>query len=151
MDAVTVQARIRLAIQLSLAATICLAVWGIFWPLFLRRPDFAAICDRINGQHLSPGLHEDLALTFPHAHRAYGGKIDALIATDGRITILLKTHVGWKHNYKGYVYSTRPLLGGVEFYLDYYGRTCVVFSQRDHPVVAREIDDQTCEVFFDLG
>ncbi len=147
MDAVTVQARIRLVVKLALVAAICLALLGILWPLFLGRPDFAAICDWIEDQRLAPGVHEGIELPFPHAHRADGGKVDVVISNGGEITILLKTHIGWKQNYKGYVYST----GSLGFWRNYYGRPCVFFSEHDHPIVARVIDDQTCEVFFDLG
>lgn len=147
MDAVTVQARIRLATKLALAAAICLAILGILWPLFLGRPDFVAICDWVKAQHLTPGLHEGIELPFPHAHRADTGTIDVVVESNGRITFLLKTHIGWKQNYKGYVYSTQPLA----FWNDYYGRSCVDFTEHEQPVVSRVIDDRTCEVFFDLG
>ncbi|RIK72670.1 MAG: hypothetical protein DCC68_26155 [Planctomycetota bacterium] len=139
MDAITVQARIRLAIKLALAAAIYVPILGILWPLFFGRPDFAAICDWLKDQHLAPGVHEGIELPFPHAHCADGGKVDVVISNDGEITILLKTHVGWKQNYQGYVYSTQSL----GFWGDYYGRACILFTEHEQPVVSRVIDDQT--------
>ncbi|MEX2187453.1 MAG: hypothetical protein WD875_11685 [Pirellulales bacterium] len=150
MDAVTLEARIRTTFKLAIAAAIALAILAFVWPLFFGRPDFEGISQWVREQNLAPGVHEHIALPFPHAHRADNGTIDVVVSPDGRITFLLKTHIGWKQNYEGYVYSTEPF-GAGEFVRDYYGRTNINNREFGDPVVRRRVDERTYEVYFDLG
>lgn len=154
MDAVTLERRIQATIKLALVGAIALGIVAMllpFRPFFYGRPDFEGISQWLRTQDLAPGVHYNVALPFPYAHRADGGTIDVVVSPDEEFAILLKTDIGWKQNFEGYVYGTRPHLGGVSIWGDYYGRTCILFSDRDEPVVKRRIDDQTYEVFFDLN
>jgi hypothetical protein len=150
MDAVKLDARTRSNYKLAFSAAIALAILAIVWPMFFGRPDFAAIAEWVRQQNLAPGVHDDIELPFPHAFRAVGGKIDVVVSPDGRITLLLKTHVGWKRNYEGYVYSTEPFEQGM-FFLGYGERQAIDLQEFGDPFIERQIDDRTYEVFFDLG
>lgn len=116
----------------------------------LTRPDLVGISEWLREQNLPAGEYTDVELPARFALAAHGGTVDVVVAPTGRIAFLLKTSVGWKQNYEGYVYATSPL-GSGEFFDDYYGRACIKFTEYEHPVVECRIDDQTYEVFFDLG
>ena len=116
----------------------------------LTRPDLPGVAAWLQTQNLAVGEHEGVVLPAQFQPSTDNGTIDVVVLPSGRICFLLKTNIGWKQNYEGYVYSTEPLRQ-VEFYSDYYGRTCILFSEHVHPVVERKIDDQTYAVFFDLG
>jgi hypothetical protein len=63
---------------------------------------------------------------------------------------LLKTEIGWKENYDGVLFSTRPLSS--EITTDYNGREEVNIPGLDpKPVIKRAVSPQFFVVFFDLG
>jgi hypothetical protein len=72
--------------------------------------------------------------------------------TNGEIVVLLKTHVGWKGNYEGISYSTRPL-SAKNIQKDYYGRQIVAIPGIDatSPVIERSVNPQCFLVYFDLN
>jgi hypothetical protein len=80
------------------------------------------------------------------------GEISAARRQDDSYVLLVKTSIGWKQNYDGYVVSERPLAAD-ELFKGYYERDCINVNGLDwsDPIVRRQLDDTTYEVFFDLN
>ncbi len=93
-------------VALPLAPIVLLFVLAASWSR-LTSPDPAAIAAWLQTRNLVPGDHDDVELPLVHRMSAARGKIDVVVAPDGRITFLLKTSIGWKENYEVFVYSTQ--------------------------------------------
>jgi hypothetical protein len=116
----------------------------------LTRPDLPGVAAWLQTQNLAPGEHDAIELPAQFRLTSANGTVDVVVSPTGRIAFLLKTSIGWKHNYEGYVYSTEPLQPQ-EFFLGYGDREAIELSKGEQPFVERKIDDHTYEVFFDLG
>jgi hypothetical protein len=87
----------------------------------------------------------------------------ALIANNGKLIAsnpvgialghgAVKTSIGWKRNYEGVLYSTRPL-GPDDVSADSYGRDAVTAlgPEVNPPIIRSWISRKFLRVFFDLG
>jgi|SRR5882672_1635873 len=79
-------------------------------------------------------------------------KANVVLTPDMRVIVLVKSSVGWKENFEGWVLSSKPLLPG-EVTRDAYGRAIIIVPSLDSsdPVIRKKISELIYEVFFDLG
>jgi hypothetical protein len=126
-------------------------------PLFLcgsyyivTRPDVTGIAAWLQTQRLAPGGHDGVELPAQFRSSAANGTVDVFVSPNGRIIFLLKTSIGWKHNYEGFIHSTAPF-SAADFAEGYNGRDIIGIEFFGQPAIERKVDDQTYEVFFDLG
>jgi hypothetical protein len=116
----------------------------------LTRPDLPGVAAWLQTQNLAVGEHDAIELPAQFRMTSVNGTVDVVVSPTGQISFLLKTSIGWKQNYEGYLYSTEPLWQ-LRSFLGYGDREAIEFSKGEHPFVERKIDDRTYEVFFDLG
>ncbi len=112
-------------------------------------------CEKISHwareQALEPGAHPRLqiptSLSLPR-----GSEVNVVRSARGDIVVLLKTHIGWKGNYEGVLYSTSPI-GEGEISIDGFGREEIAVPGIDvnAPVIKNCINPQFFRVYFDLG
>jgi hypothetical protein len=89
--------------------------------------------------------------------RAFVREVDAVVLKDGTVILLLKTSLGWHHNWSGIIYSSSPLTPS-EINDDSYGRPQVWISGKpdgpnlleDH-FIETKLNDCLYFVAFDLG
>jgi hypothetical protein len=81
-----------------------------------------------------------------------GSLVNLVVTSGGDVVVLLKTNIGWKENYNGFLYSTRPLTSA-DMTTDCYGRQVITIDGIDnnHPVIKNRINAEFMEVYFDLG
>jgi hypothetical protein len=120
------------------------------WYYILSRPNLTGIAAWLQTQQLAPGGHDGVKLPAEFRSSAANGTVDVFVSPNGRITFLLKTSIGWKHNYTGLIYSTAPF-DAADIAEDYYGRDIIGIEFFGEPAIERKVNDQIYEVFFDLG
>ena len=102
-------------------------------------------------------FHADLALPAKFQWLSANGKVDAVVLTDGKFILLLKTFLGWHHNWSGIIYSSAPVKPSW-IDKDYYGRPRIWISDtpegpnllEDH-FIETNVNDYLYFVTFDLG
>jgi len=112
-------------------------------------------CERIGRwakeQPLAPGSYPQIGLPAAISPPP-GSQVNVVKTSQGDIVVLLKTDIGWKENYDGVLFSTRPL-SPADVSKDYYGREQVEIPGIDssRPVIKERITPQFFRVYFDLG
>jgi hypothetical protein len=98
------------------------------------------------------GAYVDYRLPASLAKRVGVRNASFVKTSSGDVFVLIKTHVGWKGNYEGVFYSTRPLSMN-ESQKNYYGRDVIGIPNIDSesPVIKRAITPQFFLVYCDLG
>ncbi len=83
--------------------------------------------------------------------------VRAMHTRDGRYCILLKTYIGYKHNFEGIFYSDSPLPES-EIALSCYGKNCIYIQGKDswqydfyELYVRNELADGRWEVYYNLN
>jgi hypothetical protein len=81
-----------------------------------------------------------------------GSEVNLVVEPSGDVEVLLKTHVGWKRNYEGVLYSTR-LLRPAEIESDSSGPDQLNIRGIDAnpPMIRERITPTFFRVYFDLG
>ncbi len=114
--------------------------------------DFQAALQDLTKLGLGSGTHTAVDLPPSLGHLSQDGKVNAVVTPNGRLIVLFKTHIGWKENYEGFVYSDAPLRAN-ELGTDSYGRSIIqiVGLDKDYPVIQKQLRTHWFEVYFDLN
>jgi hypothetical protein len=113
------------------------------------RPNFAGLLAWAEVQPLTANQSQTLPLPGRLTRGIANGVAEVARLNDGTVVMLVKTSIGWKQNFEGYVISSRRLPESA-FYTDYYGRRCIDVDKAD-AVIDRQLDETTFLVYFDLG
>jgi len=108
------------------------------------------LADWIRSSHPSPGRSFTLTLPGARSNMAEDHRVHGATTTDGKVVFILKTSLGFHHNWDGYLYSSGPIAPN-EIGPDGWGRTQVripglpyhyIAKQRDsrHFVVGSDVD-----------
>ena len=98
----------------------------------------------------APGTYPDLSLPAELRHLSADGHANGIVLPDGRIVLLLKTSLGWHHNWKGVIYSSHPLKPG-EIGVDAYSRQRITIPGVEEHHVTKKVSERFYKVAFDLG
>ena len=140
-------------------AAITLVFIGALALIYFRRPtqaDFARVLLEVQALNLPVGGHPNVSVqalnSFPSSilNSFPTARMDVAVRPDGRTVLLIKTSIGWKGNYDGYVYASAPLTAA-EVTSDYYGRDEILIPELEGIVVRKKYYASFFEVFFDLN
>jgi hypothetical protein len=129
-----------------------LMLWITKARMGFQESDAKRLLEFLGNQKLKAGSYPAFRLPVDLQDLAEGGVVDLVRMNDGRHVVLVKTSVGFKQNYSGFVCSDRPLLPS-EVQKDAYGRKVITIPGlgASDPVIRRKVSDTLYEVFFDLG
>lgn len=106
---------------------------------------------QLRGQSFTPGLHLDVALPPQFRQMTETGTVDLFRTADGRTIVLFKTAIGYKHNYRGVVYSDAPLTSQEVVSGAGRGQRSSILIDRLQMFIDKRINGRWFEVFNDLG
>lgn len=112
----------------------------------------AQISQWAEAQQLAVGTHVDIKVPEPIVIPARGS-VTVVKTEQGDVYVLLKTHIGYKQNFEGVLYSTRPITES-DISLDSYGRPSIGTPESValyYLVVEERINDHFLRVYLDLG
>lgn len=111
-----------------------------------------SVFEWIQGRNIVAGSTQSLGLPAPLSGASKDGKVYVARLSDGRLCVMLKTHIGYKENFKGAVRCSAPLRKN-EVVLN---AERPYFSLAGHGIfeelyIRKQISDHEFEVFFDLN
>jgi hypothetical protein len=105
----------------------------------------------VKGMNWPPGTYSNVAMPLQLKKLAPNGQFDAIVLTDGRVFIAIKTALRPHDNWSGAVYGSGPITAD-DLTTDNSNRQQVRFLPLDMDgFVTRRINDHYFEIAFDLG
>jgi hypothetical protein len=142
----------RIAISLLIASFVVLLIcwWQPWIPHHVRvENDLKELCEWLD-EELEPGTYSDYPVPSRWSRYCDHGTADVVISPDRSVLVLVKTDIGWKGNYRGYIYRTRPISES-DLFTDYYGSDAFDFPGAPAPAIERRLSPHLLDVYFDLG
>ncbi|HZL38044.1 MAG TPA: hypothetical protein VFC78_22200 [Tepidisphaeraceae bacterium] len=96
------------------------------------------------------GAYPSIALPAGFADMSEDHTVNAVVLPDGRVVLLLRTSLGWHHNWSGTVYCTTPLQSA-DFGQDANGRPTINIKGLDDHYITEKASNHLYHVAFDLG
>jgi hypothetical protein len=115
--------------------------------------ELSLLCERAKLQRLPPGKSFVIDAPPSLAQRLAQKEVEAVHLPDGHIAVLMKTTLGWKGNFRGFLYVTRPVSSN-EMKNDNRGNRFVSLPAPppwEELYLQSMYNDQLSEVFFDLN
>ncbi|MRG94642.1 hypothetical protein [Polyangium spumosum] len=112
------------------------------------------VVEWISRQDLEQGRVHEIGLPDSLVGLSHNGKIYAAHLPDGRRCLLLKKHVGWKGNFEGLFFCTRPLLREEFMSRDNGERPFICiqgYGLFEELYIRSSRDQSVFEVYFDLN
>ena len=135
-------------IMSALSAVIFISAFALIYFCLPTQGDCARVMREVQALNLPVGGHPNVSV--PGLKLFYSEELDVAVLPDGRTVLLIKTSIGWKGNYDGYVYASAPLTTA-EFASDYYGREEILIPGLGSIVVRKKYSATFFKVFFDLN